>query len=158
MPRFFEAFFAADPMTELSEADARAADSFVEEIVPADGPRHFVSTVLGALHKVVYPDAEPSPTLEAFHRARYPGLEHWITSTVSHDGDRRSYRAWHHDPDGTRFSTVAYILGPDSDETISYGPDGTVLSRMVEYDDEANQLLRSVIYDAAGKAHEYLPD
>jgi hypothetical protein len=158
MPRFFEAFFAADPMTELSEADARAADSFVEEIVPADGPRHFIARLHRGVDRVVYPDAEPSPAIEAFHRERYPGVEHWITSTVSHDGDCRSYRAWYHDPDGTRFSTRAYILGPDVEETISYGPDGTVLSRMVEYYNEANQLLRSVIYDAAGKAHEYLPD
>ena len=158
MSRFFEAFFAADPMTELSEADARARGSFVEEIVPTGGPRHFVATSNGAVDRIVYPDAEPSPEIATFHQQRYPGLSHWITSTMSRDGDRRSYRAWHHDPDGTRFSTVTYILGPDADETISYGPDGTVLSRLVEYYDEANQLIRSVLYDGAGKAHESFPD
>ena len=157
MPRFFQAFYAAYPMTELSEADARSADTFVEEVVPPDSPRHFVATINGAVERVVYPDAEPSPAIETFHRARYPGLAHWIMSTVRRDGNRSIYRAWHHDARGALIRSVAYDFSPETEESITYGPDGALLGRMVEYY-EAGQLLRSVEYDAAGKAYEYLPD
>ena len=155
MPRFFEAFFAADPMIELSEADARASASFVEEIIPADGPRHFVAKLHSGVDRIIYPDAEPSPAIDNFHRAHYPGIEHWIASTVRRDGDRRAFKAWHHDARGALIRSVAYDFSPQTEESITYGPDGALLGRMVEYDDDTGELARVVEYDASGKAYEH---
>jgi hypothetical protein len=158
MPRFFKTFLAADPMSELSEADARATGTFVEEVVLDKAPRHFVATLRGVVDRVIYPDAEPSPAIESFHREHYPGVALWITSTVNRDGHHRSFRAWHHDSTGALIRSVAYDFSPETEESITYGPDGALLGRMVEYYDAAGALVRSIVYDAAGKSHEYLPD
>ena len=155
MSRYFQAFYAAYPMTELSEADARAAGNFVEEVVSTDGPRHFVATINSVVERIVYPDAEPAPAIEAFHHERYPGLAHWIVSTVRSLENRSVYRAWHYDAHGALIRSVAYDFSPEIEDSITYGPDGSLVARLVEYYNESGELVRSVEYDAAGKAYEH---
>jgi hypothetical protein len=69
MPRYFEAFFVDEPMTELLEVETRALPSFVVE-ANAGAIQRMEVWLHGVLERVIYPDTEPGPEIAELQRER----------------------------------------------------------------------------------------
>ncbi len=155
MTRYFRQFFNADPMTELSEADAHASGTYAEQVGGA--LPHYRTYLEHRLHAVTYAgDDDPAPAM-AHHRAQYPDVPAHIHSPPRRDEHGVQWRTWYVEPGGTvekildheldaagNYLKVSY-RGPDAElrsyteyhyddeqtltEVVTYNPDGTVLNR-----------------------------
>jgi hypothetical protein len=156
MTRYFETFFNADPMDELSEAEARAAGTYAVEDDSAI--RRYRRIIDNQLDSIVYAGwDDPAEPLADFERLGEP-VRAEIHSTVEKlpDGSYQ-WRIWYIDPqrriikilepryaaDGTRLrealrssdgELVDYtVYHYDRDghllELVTHAPDGTITSR-----------------------------
>jgi hypothetical protein len=111
MPRYFETFFVADPMTDLPEAEARALPSYVVE-ADAGATRRMEVWLHGELERVVYPDTRPGPEVAELQRTKDARVSTWVTSTVARDADEDRYTIWYYKPGGELEHRTDYVSTP----------------------------------------------
>ena len=111
MPRYFEFFFAADPMTEISESEARTSGSYAVE-ADVGATRRFEVWVQGELDHVVYSDAQPAPHIAELQRTIDARVPTWITSPAVHDGEQQRYTIWYYAPGGQLNNRTDYVNTP----------------------------------------------
>lgn len=149
MQRYLETYIVGLPPTEISEAAALAAGTYVVEDQPAEGPRHLRDVRDGQLERVIYPDAEPSEAIAALQRARYPGVGSWIVSPLVREGETVRYSIWYVEDDATLGKRVDYENSERLGWSRWYHPDGSYGGAMERH------------YDANGdslEVREHLPD
>jgi len=123
MPRYFEFFFPADPMTEISEAEARGSGSYAVEANVGAMTRYEV-WVQGQLDHAVYPEAEPGPQIAELQRTKDAGVPTWITSTAIRDGDQVRYTIWYYDRGDRLEKRVERVNTPGRDVSTWYDAEG----------------------------------
>lgn len=99
VPRYYEVFFVADPMREISKTEALEATSYAVE-ADIDSTRRYQIWVRGELDLVVYPNAEPTAQIAALQRTHDSAVPSWITSAPIRDGEELRYAIWYFEPGG----------------------------------------------------------
>jgi hypothetical protein len=155
-PRYFETFFNADPMVELSETAARELGSYVVE--DGGSMRRYRRISDGGIDSIIYAGWEdPAEPLADLSRGNW-GVQAEIHSPVErHPHGGYQWRIWYVDPtgrvkkivereyradgntsrvsrrgaDGELQSYTVYRYNDDGylHQLVTYGPDGAVMHR-----------------------------
>ncbi|HEY6175966.1 MAG TPA: hypothetical protein VIX73_16045 [Kofleriaceae bacterium] len=143
MPRYFEVFFAADPMTELSEVEAHALPSYVVE-ADAGAIRRMEVWLHGKLERVVYPDTRPRPEIAELQRTRDAGVSTWITFVVAREADEARYSIWRYTPGGELEHRSDYVSTPTQTFEKWYYADGKFGGGFERYYDEQGEQIEVI--------------
>lgn len=149
MQRYLDTFIVDVSSTEISEAEALAAGTYVLEDSPSDGPVHLQDFTAGVLERVIYPNAKPSPEIEAWQRTWYPGVASWIVSPIERDGETVRYSIWYVQEDATLGKRVDYENRERLGWSRWYHPDGSYGGALERRYDENGDSL---------EVREHLPD
>jgi YD repeat-containing protein len=147
--RFFEHYYASDPMTELTEAEARARDSHVELI---EAPfRHYLAVFERQIERVIYPDLAPDEAIVRFHAERYQEAPLWIVSRVELDDAGAHYDIWYYDSISVQPTRVHYDTGKTRRLETFYDEAGRLTGSNERRFHDWGEHIETISRDAAGR-------
>jgi hypothetical protein len=153
MPRYYKTYFNADPMKELSQADAHADGWYIEEV--EGPPAHFRKFEEGKLAAVLYPGQVAPAAFAPYHEQNYRGTPREVYSPIKTEPARqaKSWTVWYFDREGALQRTLAYeydIATPNW-RSQSFNERGEPMYRMEHLHNAAGEPREIVTYDSSGK-------
>lgn len=148
MPRYFESFIVDEPLTEISEQQARDSGWYVVE-ANRQGVRRLEVFSEGKLDRVVFPETAPSPAISALQRGLDAKVPTWIASAPVREGDQLRYTLWYYEPGGRLEKRVDTVDRPGLYTSSWFDAEGRLGGTLERRFDEYGELIEVV---------EILPD